>query len=110
MLNGEGERGEMGTVVGICGELPGWGREASEEEREGMTGAMKCCWCERGLGTRTVSSAGSHSSADGLGMVREGSRRWRGVERGTAGWAKEAWCADMASWHEIRRKGGRWMG
>lgn len=96
MLNGEEERGETGTVVGIWGELAGWGREAREEEREGMTGAMNCCWCERGLGTRTASSTGAGartsqgSSADGLGMGREGSRDWRGVEWGMAGGAKEA--------------------
>ena len=82
MLKGDEERGEMGTVVGIWGELPGWGREPREEEREGMTGGMNCCWCARGLGTRTVSSPGpggrtsQWSSLDGLVMVREGSRGW----------------------------------
>lgn len=93
MLNGEEERGETGP---IWGELAGWGREAREEEREGMTGAMNCCWCARGLGTRTASSEGAGtstsqgSSPDGLGMVREGSRDGRDVEWRMAGWAKEA--------------------
>lgn len=43
MLNGEEERGEMGTADGIWGELAGGGTEPREEEREGMAGAMNCC-------------------------------------------------------------------
>lgn len=94
MLNGEEERGEMGTV-GICGELPGCGREAREEERDGMTGATNCCWWERGLGTRMASSGGAGvrtsqwSSAEGLGMVRDGSRWGRAVGGRGVGGAKE---------------------
>ena len=96
MLNGEEERGETGTVVGICGEFPEWGREPSDEEREGITG-MNCCCCARGLGTRTASSPGPDgrtsqwSSLDGLVMGRV-SRRGCG-----GGVAKTPWCAIIAS-------------
>lgn len=111
MLNGEEERGEMGTVAGICGELLGWGVEPREDEREGMTGAMGCCWCARGLGTRLVSSpwpggsTSQWSSLDGLVVGREGSRDWRGWAWATTGVAKEAWCADMASWNVDQTRG-----
>lgn len=95
MLKGEEGRGERGTAVGICGELPGWGRDAREEEREGMTGAMNCCWCERGLGTRLASSPGAGvstsqwSSLDGLGIWREVSRDWSWAEWSGVGGANE---------------------
>lgn len=110
MLNGEAERGETVTTAGeICGELAGGGggMDAREEEREGMTGAMNCCWRERGLGTRMASSPGAGvstsqwSSPDGLGTMRESSRGWIDGEW----WANEPWWADMASCKKDQRKG-----
>jgi len=51
----------VAAAFGMGGDAPG-GRDPSEEERDGMTGGGKCCWCGCGLMLGGCSSRGGTTS------------------------------------------------